>query len=151
MAQALESQIVKLSKAIPAMIQQSIKKAMQPARDKLRGLCATVEPKAPKSPPDDWWVGYASVLEMVSDEEIYHSRPPPPPMLFVREIDPSWKPGGVDTTSYHDLRTLLDKWVVPGPRKPLELPPNPLMSIAAEITSWHFHTAMYIWGPHPNH
>ncbi|MCD7470419.1 hypothetical protein HAX54_010289 [Datura stramonium] len=86
-------QIVKLAKAIPSMIHQGIKKAMQPARDKLRGLCTTVDvlenevitlrkdvatltrhplasnpnppepaavtsqPKAPKIPPDDWWVG----------------------------------------------------------------------------------------------
>ncbi|MCD7460176.1 hypothetical protein HAX54_043002 [Datura stramonium] len=42
-AQEHESQILKLAKAIPSMIQQAIKKAMQPARNKLRGLCATVE------------------------------------------------------------------------------------------------------------
>ncbi|MCD9645491.1 hypothetical protein HAX54_034454 [Datura stramonium] len=90
MAQAHESQILKLAKAILSMIQQAIMKSMQPARNKLRGLCATVEvlqndvialrkdvatlirpppasnqippeqvavtsqPKAPKSPPDDW-------------------------------------------------------------------------------------------------
>ncbi|MCD7458122.1 hypothetical protein HAX54_037369 [Datura stramonium] len=35
--------IIKLAKVIPSMIQQAIKRAMQPARDKLRGLCATVE------------------------------------------------------------------------------------------------------------
>ncbi|MCD7470079.1 hypothetical protein HAX54_009653 [Datura stramonium] len=43
MSQAHESQIVKLAKAIPSMIQQAIKKITQPARDKLRGLCAIVE------------------------------------------------------------------------------------------------------------
>ncbi|MCD7451365.1 hypothetical protein HAX54_011294 [Datura stramonium] len=43
MAQAHESQIVKLAKVIPYMIQQVIKKAMQPATDNLRGLYATVE------------------------------------------------------------------------------------------------------------
>ncbi|MCD7467954.1 hypothetical protein HAX54_005671 [Datura stramonium] len=43
MAQAHESQIVKLAKDIPSMIQQSIKKVTQPTRDKLRGLCATFE------------------------------------------------------------------------------------------------------------
>ncbi|MCD9559641.1 hypothetical protein HAX54_017772 [Datura stramonium] len=107
------------------MIQQATKKAIQPARDKLRGLCATIEvlendvislrkdvatltvsppasnlilpeppamtsqPEAPKIPLDDWWVGYDSLSEMVSDEEIYHSRPPPPPMLTVREVNTS--------------------------------------------------------------
>ncbi|MCD9638847.1 hypothetical protein HAX54_023007, partial [Datura stramonium] len=43
MAQAHESHIVKLAKAIPSMIQQAIKKDMQPTRDKYRGLCATVK------------------------------------------------------------------------------------------------------------
>ncbi|MCE3050101.1 hypothetical protein HAX54_046466, partial [Datura stramonium] len=43
MAQVHESQIMKLAKAIPSMIQQTIKKAMQTAREKLRGLCAIVE------------------------------------------------------------------------------------------------------------
>ncbi|MCE3052480.1 hypothetical protein HAX54_052730 [Datura stramonium] len=103
MAQEHESHIVKLSKAIPSMIQQAIKKAMQPTRDTLRGLCATVEvlenavtsqPEAPKSPSDDWWVGYDSSLEIVSNEEIHHSEPSPPPMLTVKELDPSWKPAG---------------------------------------------------------
>ncbi|MCE3049425.1 hypothetical protein HAX54_044805 [Datura stramonium] len=42
-AQAHESQIVKLAKSIPSMIQQAIKKSMQPARDKLRGRCSTIE------------------------------------------------------------------------------------------------------------
>ncbi|MCD9637833.1 hypothetical protein HAX54_021340 [Datura stramonium] len=43
MVQVHESQLMKLSKAIPSMIQQAIKKAMQPAREKLKGLCTTVE------------------------------------------------------------------------------------------------------------
>ncbi|MCD7459898.1 hypothetical protein HAX54_042215 [Datura stramonium] len=111
------------------MIQQAIKKAMRPARDKLRGLYATVEvlesdvialrkdvatltgpllasdsnppepgavtsqPEEPKSPPDDWWVGYDSSSKILSDEEIYHSRLSLPPVLTMIEVDPSWKPG----------------------------------------------------------
>ncbi|MCD9639164.1 hypothetical protein HAX54_023521, partial [Datura stramonium] len=51
-------------------------------------------------------MGFDSLLKILSDEEIYHSRPPPCRMLTVREIYPSWKPDGVDTTSYHELRTL---------------------------------------------
>ncbi|MCD7458758.1 hypothetical protein HAX54_039059 [Datura stramonium] len=43
MAQVHESQLIKLAKAIPYMIQQAIKKAMQPARDKLKGLYTAVE------------------------------------------------------------------------------------------------------------
>ncbi|MCE0482113.1 hypothetical protein HAX54_040515, partial [Datura stramonium] len=43
MAQVHESQVMKLAKAIPSMIQQAIKKAMQPSREKLKGLCTTVE------------------------------------------------------------------------------------------------------------
>ncbi|MCD9640906.1 hypothetical protein HAX54_026641 [Datura stramonium] len=42
MDQVHESQLMKLAKAIPSMIQQVIKKAMQPARDKLKGFCTTV-------------------------------------------------------------------------------------------------------------
>ncbi|MCE0481946.1 hypothetical protein HAX54_040159 [Datura stramonium] len=64
-------------------------------------VAVTSQLEAPKSPPDDWWVGCDT--EMVFDEEIYHSRPSPPPMLTVREVDPSWKPSGEDTTLYHGL------------------------------------------------
>ncbi|MCD7458101.1 hypothetical protein HAX54_037184 [Datura stramonium] len=48
--------------------------------------------EAPKSPPDDWCVEYDSASEIVMDEELYHSRPPPPPMLSVYDVDPSWTP-----------------------------------------------------------
>ncbi|MCE3051847.1 hypothetical protein HAX54_050982 [Datura stramonium] len=108
-AQVHESQLVKLAKAIPSMTQLAMKKSMQLARDKLKGLCTTVEvlenkaitlrkevaalngppsssnpipsepavvpsqPEEPRSPPDDWWVGYESTSEIVSDEELYHS------------------------------------------------------------------------------
>ncbi|MCE0480714.1 hypothetical protein HAX54_037806 [Datura stramonium] len=120
-----ESQLVRLSKAIPSMIYISIKKALQPAKDKLTGLCSTVdvlesevgtliqevaaltaprstshptpcEPEAtpvqveaPRSAPDDWWVGYESHSEIVSDEENYHKRPSPPPMHSVYDVNPS--------------------------------------------------------------
>ncbi|MCE3051833.1 hypothetical protein HAX54_050934 [Datura stramonium] len=178
MAQVHKSQLMKLAKAIPSMIQQAIKKAMQPARDKLKGLCTTVkvlenevitlmkevstltgpsasnptppepaavpsQPEAPKSPSDDWWVGYDSVSEIVSNKEIYHNRPPPPLILFVYNVDPSWKLGGVETTYYHELHTLLDKLVGPGPGKPLEIPPDLLRPTAKEMASWHFNAAMY--------
>ncbi|MCE3214900.1 hypothetical protein HAX54_000236 [Datura stramonium] len=42
-AQVHESQLMKLSKAIPSMIQTAIKKAMQPTKDKLKSLCSTIE------------------------------------------------------------------------------------------------------------
>ncbi|MCD7462164.1 hypothetical protein HAX54_047900, partial [Datura stramonium] len=42
-AQIHESQLVNLAKSIPSGIQLSIKKVMQPARDKLKGLCTTIE------------------------------------------------------------------------------------------------------------
>ncbi|MCD9641554.1 hypothetical protein HAX54_027782 [Datura stramonium] len=74
-----------------------------------------------------------------------------PKMLTVREVDPSWTPGGVDTTSYHQLRTLPDKWVVLGSEKPLELPPDPLMPSTLKTASWHFDEATYSWIPRPNH
>ncbi|MCD7451736.1 hypothetical protein HAX54_013217 [Datura stramonium] len=82
-------------------------------------------PEAPRSPTDDWWVGYDSESELVSDEVPYNSCPPPPPMSSVYDVDPSWTPGGVATTSYHELHTLPDNWVVQGPGKPLSHPPDP--------------------------
>ncbi|MCD7470763.1 hypothetical protein HAX54_010873 [Datura stramonium] len=108
-AQVHEIQLVNLTKVVLSMIQPAIKKAMQPARDKLKGLCTTFEllegevitlrkevaalsgppttsnpipaelavvsspPKEPRNPPDDWWVEYDYALEIVSDEELYHS------------------------------------------------------------------------------
>ncbi|MCD7460675.1 hypothetical protein HAX54_044194, partial [Datura stramonium] len=75
------------------------------------------QPEARRSPLDDWWVGYNSTSEIVSDEELYHRRPSPPPMLSVYELNPSWTPSGVAMTSYHKLCTLLEKWVVPRPNK----------------------------------
>ncbi|MCD9640331.1 hypothetical protein HAX54_025607 [Datura stramonium] len=42
-AKVHESQLVKLAKAIPSMIQIAINKAMQPAKDKLKSLWTTVE------------------------------------------------------------------------------------------------------------
>ncbi|MCE0481168.1 hypothetical protein HAX54_038667 [Datura stramonium] len=38
-----ENQLVRLAKAIPSMIQSAIKKALQPAKDKLTSLCSTVD------------------------------------------------------------------------------------------------------------
>ncbi|MCE0481885.1 hypothetical protein HAX54_040065 [Datura stramonium] len=84
------------------------------------------KPNAPKSPPDDWCMGYDSASEMVPDEERYHNRHSPPPMHSVHVVDPLWTPDGVATTSYHELRTLLDKWVVPSSGGPVTLPPDPL-------------------------
>ncbi|MCD7456799.1 hypothetical protein HAX54_033233 [Datura stramonium] len=42
-AQVHEIQLVKLAKAIPSMIQTTIKKIMQLGKDKLTSLCSTVE------------------------------------------------------------------------------------------------------------
>ncbi|MCE3215960.1 hypothetical protein HAX54_004211 [Datura stramonium] len=38
-----ERQLVQLAKAVPSMIQLAIKKALQPARDKLTSLCSRIE------------------------------------------------------------------------------------------------------------
>ncbi|MCD7455209.1 hypothetical protein HAX54_027421 [Datura stramonium] len=140
-----ENQLLRLAKALPSMIQGAIKKALQPAKDKLASLFSTVDvleckvgtlkqevvaltapssvsqpnpceheevPKAPKSPPDDWWISYDSESEQVPNKEPHHSRPPPPPMHSLYDVDPSWTPGGVATMSYHKLRTLPKNWVV---------------------------------------
>ncbi|MCD7454693.1 hypothetical protein HAX54_025660 [Datura stramonium] len=82
---------------------------------------------------------------------IYHSWPTPRRMLTVREVDPSYKASGVDTTSYYELKTLPDKWVVLELRKSLELPPDPLMSSSMETASWHFDETTYSWIPRLNH
>ncbi|MCD9559036.1 hypothetical protein HAX54_016762, partial [Datura stramonium] len=72
--------------------------------------------KTPISPLDDWWVGYHSNADIVSDEEEdYHSPPPPPQMNSVYDVDPSWATRGVETTSYHELQTLPDRLVTPSP------------------------------------
>ncbi|MCD9644211.1 hypothetical protein HAX54_032359 [Datura stramonium] len=42
-AQVHESQLLKIAKSIPSMIQTAIKKVVQPAMDKLKSLCSTVE------------------------------------------------------------------------------------------------------------
>ncbi|MCD9558515.1 hypothetical protein HAX54_015915 [Datura stramonium] len=42
-AQVHESQLVKLAKDIPSKIQLALKKAIQPTREKLKGLCTTIE------------------------------------------------------------------------------------------------------------
>ncbi|MCD7467816.1 hypothetical protein HAX54_005451 [Datura stramonium] len=71
----------------------AIKKALQHAKDKLASVFST----------DD-----VLKSEVVFDEEPYHSRPYPPPMHSMYDVDPSWTPGEVATTSYHELRTLPD-------------------------------------------
>ncbi|MCE3215243.1 hypothetical protein HAX54_001435 [Datura stramonium] len=136
-----ENQLVRLAKDLPSMIHGGIKKALQPAKDKLASLCSTVDvleckvgtlkqevvaltslssiaeptpcepevvPEAPRSPSDDWLVGSNSESEQVFDEEPHHSRPPPPLMRSVYDVDPSWTPGGVEMTLYHELHTLPD-------------------------------------------
>ncbi|MCE3050609.1 hypothetical protein HAX54_047666, partial [Datura stramonium] len=96
-----------------------------------------MHPEAPRSPPDDW-LGHDRDSEIVSDEETYHSRPSPPTIRSVYDVDPSWAPGIVATMSYHELRTLPDNWVVPGRERLVALPPDPLQPMAKETASWHF-------------
>ncbi|MCD7461204.1 hypothetical protein HAX54_045527, partial [Datura stramonium] len=77
--------------------------------------------------------------------------PTQPPMRSVYDVDHYWTPSGVETTSYHELRTFPDNWVVQGPRQPLSLPPHPQQPIAEEIAAWHFDAATYTWKSWPNH
>ncbi|MCD9643846.1 hypothetical protein HAX54_031698 [Datura stramonium] len=51
-------------------------------------LTATTQPEESRNPPDDWCVGYDSPLEILFDEDIYHSHPPPHQILSRSEIDP---------------------------------------------------------------
>ncbi|MCD7461797.1 hypothetical protein HAX54_047131 [Datura stramonium] len=148
----------KQATALPFPSLGAIKKSLQPTKDKLASLCSTVDvlerkavPEAPRSPPDNWWVGYNNESKQVSDEEPHHRRPPPPLMRSVYDVDPSWTPGGVVTTSYHEFCTLPENWVVRGPGKPLSLPSDPQQPIAEETASWQFDAATYTWKPRPNH
>ncbi|MCD7469064.1 hypothetical protein HAX54_007699 [Datura stramonium] len=107
--------------------------------------------KAPKSPLDDWWMGYHNVGDIMYDEEeIHHSPPPPPQMHLVYDVDPSWAPGGVATTSYHELRTLMDRWITPGPGLPVTLPPDPMPPTTEDTTCWVFDVVTYTWKPRSN-
>ncbi|MCE3215404.1 hypothetical protein HAX54_002272 [Datura stramonium] len=76
------------------------------------------QPEDHKSPLDKWCMGYDSPSKIVSNEDIYNSRPPP-----------------------HWMHTR----VVPGPGKPLDLPPDPSMSSTTETASRHFDEATYSW------
>ncbi|MCE0482532.1 hypothetical protein HAX54_041361 [Datura stramonium] len=107
--------------------------------------------KAPRSPLDDWWVGYYNNAEIMSDEEDHHHNPPPPPQIHpVYDIDPLWAPRGVATTSYHELQTLPDRWVAPGPGLPVTLPLDPMQPIGEDTTSWVFYAITYTLKPRPN-
>ncbi|MCD7472823.1 hypothetical protein HAX54_014192 [Datura stramonium] len=102
---ALEKEVITLRKEISspsAMPSPSLPSHAMPAmmHDK---------PDAPRSPLDDWCVGYDSASDIVPGEEMYHSWPSPPPIHLVYDVDPSWTPGGVAKTFYHELRTLPDK------------------------------------------
>ncbi|MCD7462349.1 hypothetical protein HAX54_048307 [Datura stramonium] len=157
-----ENQFVRLAKAIPSMIQSALKKALQPAKDMLTHLCSKVDVlenleavppqgEAPRSPPDDWWLGYHNNANFMSDEEeLHHSPPPPFQMHSVYDVDPSWALGGVATTSYHELRTLPGRWIAPGPGLPITLPPDPMQPTTEDIASWVFDVFTYTWKPRPN-
>ncbi|MCD7454011.1 hypothetical protein HAX54_023207 [Datura stramonium] len=106
--------------------------------------------EAPKSPPEDWWVGYHSDSNIISYEESYYSLPPLPPIRSMYDVNPSWALEGVVTISYHELRTLLDRWVLPGPGQPIVLPPDPMQPTAEDTTSWVFDVVTYTWKPRPN-
>ncbi|MCD9644128.1 hypothetical protein HAX54_032112 [Datura stramonium] len=106
--------------------------------------------EAPRSPPDDWWVGYHSDADIISDEKDYHNTAPPPPMHSMYDVNPSWAMGGVATTSYHELQTFSDRRVTPGPGLPVTLLPDPMQPTAEDTTSWVFDVVTYTWKPRPN-
>ncbi|MCE3051043.1 hypothetical protein HAX54_048801 [Datura stramonium] len=93
--------------------------------------------KAPRSPLDDWWVGYHSNADIVfEEEEDYHGPPPPSLMHLVYDVDPLLAPRRVARASYHELGTLLDRWVAPGPDLPVTLPPDPMQPTPKDTASW---------------
>ncbi|MCD7446338.1 hypothetical protein HAX54_004326, partial [Datura stramonium] len=131
------AQLVKLAKAIPPMIQYAIKIAMKPVMEKLGSLSARVDVLENES-PDDWYVrdspsGDATTIEMHEDEhphnEVSYS------MDDAHQDDPYWV---APIYSYHQGRTLLDRWVVASPYNPFALPPDLLMPSMADIVVQHF-------------
>ncbi|MCD9646825.1 hypothetical protein HAX54_037021 [Datura stramonium] len=84
------------------------------------------------------------------DAESYHSPPPLPPMRLVYDVNPSWAPGRVAITSYHELRILPDIWVAPGPGLPVALPPDPMQPTVEDTAPWVFDVVTYTWKPRRN-
>ncbi|MCD7460888.1 hypothetical protein HAX54_044671 [Datura stramonium] len=89
-----------ISQGYPSMIQSALKKALRLAKDKLYTYVETnvcdhevVPPQVeePRSPLDDWWVGYHI---MSDEEELHHSPPPPPQMHLVYDVDRRGSWGG---------------------------------------------------------
>ncbi|MCD7452453.1 hypothetical protein HAX54_016627 [Datura stramonium] len=70
-AQEHESRVLNLAKAIPSMIQNAIKKVLQPAKDKLKSLCSTVEVLENEAIVDDdifeWEMEEEVVGELIAD------------------------------------------------------------------------------------
>ncbi|MCE2055113.1 hypothetical protein HAX54_042004 [Datura stramonium] len=144
------------SQGYPVHDPKCLKKALQPAKDKLTHLCSKVDVlesqvEEPRSPPDDWWVGYHNNADIMFDEEeLHHSPPLLPQMHSVYDVDPSWASRGVATTSYHELRTLLDRLVAPGPGLLVILPPYLMQPTVEDTTSWVFDAVTYTCKLRPN-
>ncbi|MCE3049846.1 hypothetical protein HAX54_045927 [Datura stramonium] len=72
--EVLETEVITLRKDMATLTRPPPARKPTP----LEPAAVTSQPEAPKSLPDDWWVGYDNASEMVSDE-MYHSRLPPYP------------------------------------------------------------------------
>ncbi|MCE0481189.1 hypothetical protein HAX54_038734 [Datura stramonium] len=124
------------------MIQLGIKKALRPAKGKLNSLCSMVEVLESEVVTLRKEVAALSAPPSTSHPTPYeHVAIPAQPEAPRSPLDDWWV--GVAMTYYHELRTLPDKWVVPGPGKSVELPPDPLQSKAEETALWHFDAATY--------
>ncbi|MCE0482281.1 hypothetical protein HAX54_040944 [Datura stramonium] len=112
------AQLVKISKAIPLIIQHAIKATMKPVIEKLRRLCAQVD-----------------VLEV---DEMYEKEQSRGEVTHMRDdIHPVSLWGVPPKYSLYDSRILPNRWVVIGLHSPLELPPEPLMPSVVDISSGH--------------
>ncbi|MCD7467284.1 hypothetical protein HAX54_004624 [Datura stramonium] len=94
------------------------------------------------SPPNDWCIGYSPpkgvAARVVQVDDPPHNEVP-------RTMSRTMDDGRHDDpyrvaliSSYHEARTLPDRWVMTSPNEPLVFPPDPLMSSTVDIASWHF-------------
>ncbi|MCD7446157.1 hypothetical protein HAX54_045214 [Datura stramonium] len=92
-------------------------------------------PVVASSPLDDWCMGY-NPIKNAPVVEIQDSEPSrvevPPPMDAAHLHDPCWV---ALIYSYHEVRTLPNRWVVTLPGEPLVLPPGPLMPFVEDMDS----------------
>ncbi|MCD7467312.1 hypothetical protein HAX54_004659 [Datura stramonium] len=147
MASAHEAQLARLSKAIPPMIQQAIKMAMKLMINKLGSLCAQVD--VLQNEAVSLWEKVNRRREILLPMDFDLNIPPAgqdPPMVDSNpRMTSAWEASHLEDPyrvapiySYHEARTLPDRWIVATLGEPLALPPNLLMPSVMDIASQYF-------------